>query len=191
LTNLLTAMRWTLADLVLFPDDNRRYEIIDGALHISGPPRCEHSWAADGCVAALHVWDPNQQRGFASSRLQVIFTQSDAVIPDVVWVSRERFPLVWSQEDGHLHAAPDLVIEVLSPGTKNQQRDRDTKLKLYSVWGVAEYWIVDWQAERVMVYRRQDARLQLAATLQPGDSLTSPMLPGFALPVARLFVRHP
>ncbi len=87
--------------------------------------------------------------------------------------------------------APDLVIEVLSPGAKNEHRDRVAKLKLYSVWGVTEYWIVDWRAQQVAVYRRNDARLQLDATLQPGDTLTSPMLPGFALPVARLFFRHP
>ncbi len=88
---------------------------------------------------------------------------------------------------GHLTVAPELMIEVLSAGERNEQRDKKAKFKLYSLRGVREYWIVSWQQKTVEVYRRQETRLQLVATLLLEDTLTSPLLPEFELPVARIF----
>ncbi len=93
--------------------------------------------------------------------------------------------------NGKLYAAPELVIEVLSPDSKNIARDRLAKLGLYSRWGVDEYWIADWRQHRVEIYRQQGGQLALIATLVPGDTLTSPLLPGFSLPLDRLFVGIP
>ena len=90
--------------------------------------------------------------------------------------------------DGHLYAAPDLAIEVLSSGKANEDRDREVKLTLYSRRGVREYWIIDRFTRTIAVYRRTAAAaLELAATLTDRDTLTSPLLPGFALPVAQVF----
>jgi Uma2 family endonuclease len=93
--------------------------------------------------------------------------------------------------DGKLHAAPELVIEVLSPGAVNERRDREAKLKLYGRRGVNEYWIVDWMSRHVEVHRREAGPLALVATLAPPDALTSPLLPGFVCPVADLFFARP
>lgn len=108
----------------------------------------------------------------------VIFSQADSVIPDVVWVSRERLAQI-EDEAGHLTGAPKLVVEVLSPGKQNEFRDKEAKLKLYSVPGVREYWIVDRFTQKVEVYRREKAQLVLVATLLGNDEITSPLLPGF------------
>lgn len=70
------------------------------------------------------------------------------------------------------------MVEVLSSGGKNEQRDKTVKLKLYSLYGVQEYWIVNWRLKEIKVYRREDARLQKVATLLMADMLTSPLLPG-------------
>lgn len=78
-------------------------------------------------------------------------------------------------------------MEVLSAGSKNEQRDREVKLRLYSLYGVQEYWIANWRLKALEVYRRQDAQLKLMATLTVGDRLTSPMLPGFECAIASLF----
>jgi len=74
---------------------------------------------------------------------------------------------------------------VLSPG--EERRDRELKLKLYSVQGVREYWICDRQQRKVEVYRRENAVLKLAATFFNEDNLTSPLLPGFSCPIERFF----
>jgi Uma2 family endonuclease len=89
---------------------------------------------------------------------------------------------------GHLHSAPELVIEVLSPGASNEFRDRQAKLKLYSRRGVHEYWILDPMLRQIEIYRRKRARLILDTTLYSDDILESPLLPGFSLAVRKLFL---
>jgi Uma2 family endonuclease len=183
------AIRWTTADLELFPDDTRRYEIIDGELFVSKAPRNEHQAICMQLSLALGNWNAARSAGRVLATPGLIFDESDSVIPDLVWLSRERFRIA-NREDGHLHHAPELVVEVLSPGAQNERRDRDVKLKLYSVEGVQEYWIVDGGAQSVSVFRRQDAALRLAATLRVQDELTSPLLPGLRMPLASVFERN-
>jgi Uma2 family endonuclease len=108
------------------------------------------------------------------------------VIPDVVWISKARLQTALGA-GGHLCQAPELVIEVLSPGSQNARRDRETKLKLYSRRGVDEYWIMDWQTRRIEVFRREDGQLQLVCTLYEGDTLQTPLLVGFSASVATFF----
>ncbi len=84
-------------------------------------------------------------------------------------------------------AAPELVIEVVSPGRENERRDRELKLALYARRDAAEYWIVDWRRRTVDVYRRDAGRLVLVSTLADGDTLTSPLLPGFSCPLIDLW----
>jgi Uma2 family endonuclease len=103
-----------------------------------------------------------------------------------VWVSHDRFSAA-VRDDGHLWGPPELVVEVLSPGAANERRDRQVKLGLYSRMGVDEYWLLDWRVRQVQVYCRQGEKLVLAATLGPSDTLDSPVLPGFAVEVSRLF----
>jgi Uma2 family endonuclease len=108
------------------------------------------------------------------------------VAPDLVWVSKERVATIIAA-DGKMHESPDLVIEILSPGKANQERDREKKLALYSRYGVREYWIVDWRAITVEVYRHEQDELHLVQTLHSGDELTSPLLHGFSCPIDRFF----
>jgi Uma2 family endonuclease len=116
----------------------------------------------------------------------VLFSETDDVVPDVAWISNERFSVLLDKA-GHLTGAPDLVVEVLSPGAKNEQRDRQVKLKLYERQGVREYWIVDWRVQQVEVYRRDRGLLQLVTTLLADDEISSPLLPGFNCPITRFF----
>ena len=104
----------------------------------------------------------------------------------MVWISNERLEQILD-EAGHLRGAPELVVEVLSPGEENEKRDRQSKLKLYSVQGVREYWIFDRQHQKVEVYRRENGILKLAMTLFKEDDLTSPLLPEFRVPVVVFF----
>ncbi len=100
--------------------------------------------------------------------------------------SKERLARLLDAAE-HLTGAPELVVEVLSPGEQNIQRDRQLKLKLYSQQGVQEYWIVDKDLRQVQVYRRDNAVLTLALTLQETDAPTSPLLPAFSHPLTRIF----
>lgn len=180
------ALRWTSADLEVMPDNGKRYEIIDGELYVSKSPTYHHQFACGQVYTNLNVWSRKTGLGEASFGTGIIFADDDDVIPDVVWTSRARLNKVLGS-DGHFHAAPDLVVEVLSPGSANEKRDRETKLKLYSRRGVIEYWIVNWMLGEIAVYRRKGKALKLQATLRSSDTLTSPLLPGFKCEVKSIF----
>ncbi len=177
---------WTTADLELFPDNGNRYEIIDGDLFVTKAPHWGHQEVAGNAYTALKNWSRQTGLGKTVPAPGIIFTDADNVIPDVVWVSNERLAKILDNS-GHLNAAPELVVEVMSPGKENEKRDRQSKLKLYSAQGVREYWIFDWKEEKIEVYRREDGTLKLAKTLFKEDHLTSPLLPGFNVLVGELF----
>ncbi len=181
-------LRWTTRDLTALPDDGgwKRYEIIDGGLFVTRAPHIRHQDAGGNIHVELALWSRQTQLGKSFQTPGVILTPTDAVIPDVVWISRERLAS-GVDEAGHLTVAPELVVEVLSPGELNEQRDREVKLKLYSLHGVQDYWIVSWQLKTVEIYRRREAQLVLVATLLEADSLTSPLLPGFCVTVGQMF----
>jgi Uma2 family endonuclease len=182
------SLRWTIRDLDAMPDDGgwKRYEIIDGELFVTRAPHIRHQGAAGKLHVRLENWSEMTGRGSAFQMPGVVFTPTDAVIPDVVWISRERLAN-GIDEAGHLTVAPELMVEILSPGKLNEQRDKEVKLKLYSLHGVQEYWIVNWQLKTLEVYRRSDAQLQLVATLLAEDTLSSPLLPRFSTPIAEIF----
>jgi len=182
-----TRLRYTTADLEGLPDiDGVRYEIIDGELYVSKSPDWHHQLACTRISIELGVWDRQTKSGFTLYAPGVIFAEDDNVVPDVIWISRERLAAV-ADEHGYLRAAPELVVEVLSPGASNERRDRELKLKLYSRQGVHEYWLIDWQARMVQIYRRQRAALRLIATLDGADTITTPLLPSFSCPLATLW----
>lgn len=184
--------RWTIDELELLPDawDDTRYEIIDGELYVSHQPHAYHQLTGSRIVFELGAWDARTGLGMAIHAPGVIFARDEAVAPDVIWVSQSRLPAILGA-DGKFHAAPDLVVEILSPGTANEERDRGLKLGVYSRRGVREYWIVSWQERTIEVYRRQELGLRLAATLVAEDTLESPILPGFSLPLRKLFADIP
>jgi Uma2 family endonuclease len=181
-----TSIRWTSADLEGFPDDGKRYEIIDGALYVSKQPNWNHQIVCLAIGALLFDWSGKTGLGFPNGAPGLIFADDDDVAPDIVWISRKRLTEALD-EAGHLRAPPELVVEVLSPGSANERRDLETKLKLYSRRGVDEYWIADWRDRSIRVYRRDGDRLQLTVTLGSKDALGSPLLPGFERPVADVF----
>jgi Uma2 family endonuclease len=183
------SLRWTTRDLEAMPDDGgwKRYEIIDGELFVTRAPHIRHQDAGGNIYFELGRWSRQTQLGKPFQTPSIIFTPTNAVIPDLVWISRGSLANGTDQA-GHLTVAPEIVIEVLSPGELNEQRDKEVKLKLYSLHGVQEYWIVNWQLKTLEIYRRIEAQLQLVATLLDGDTLTSPLLPEFSVPIAQIFL---
>lgn len=179
---------WTIHDLDAMPDDGgwKRYEIIDGELFVTRAPHIRHQGTATKINTRLEVWSEQTGLGNSFQAPGVIFTEANAVIPDVVWASKECIA-TGLDDAGHFITAPELMVEVLSAGETNQARDKKFKLKLYSLHGVQEYWIVNWRLKELEVYRRKDAILQKVATLQMPDTLTSPLLPGFECAIANLF----
>jgi Uma2 family endonuclease len=188
---MLTEYRWTTADIEVMPEiQGGRYEIIDGELFMSTQPHYHHQLTCSNVTSLLREWSIKTRLGQAVAAPSIIFADDDNVAPDVIWCSNERLKQAL-REDGKLHLAPELVIEVVSPGSTNELRDRQAKLKLYSRRGVEEYWILDWMFGCAEIYRRKNKQLRLAETLTKQDAVTSPLLPGFACRLADFFEYPP
>jgi Uma2 family endonuclease len=182
----METLHWTSQDLELLPDDGKRYEIVDGELYVSKQPHWEHQFVSGQIFALLQAWSAQTQMGMANLAPGLIFGDDEDVAPDVVWISAQRL-LTALQTDGKLHSTPELVVEILSPGSTNERRDREVKRKLYSRRGAEEYWIVNWQERRLEIYRREKAVLTLNRILHENDVLQSPLLPGFSCRVRQIF----
>jgi|SRR5690242_9060139 len=181
-----TTKRWTSADLERLPDDGTRYEIIDGELFMSKSPHVFHLRVCSELHKVLSIWNDIANSGEVFEGAGLIFAPDDDVIPDLIWISNERIKTAL-RADGHIYDAAELVIEVLSPGSANERRDRVAKLDLYSRRGVDEYWIVSWPTRSIDIFRRVGYKLTLTATLRDDDVIESPLLTQFSCPVADIF----
>jgi Uma2 family endonuclease len=177
----------TNSDIEAMPDDGNRYELIDGELFVSTAPSVLHQRCLMRLALALARYFEEHPIGEVLPGPGVIFDDYNGVIPDLIYCSFEREAEVLAGGD-RFCGAPELVIEILSPGSSNEKRDRTTKRQLYSKRGVSEYWIVDPAGKAIEVYcssRRH--RLELVATLRGKEELTTPLLPGFGHRVSRVF----
>ena len=186
ISDLEARIRWTSADLDLLPKNNKRYEIIDGELYVTRAPHNKHQDTCGNFYYELKVWSKATGLGYAVIGAGLIFGENDDVIPDVIWMSKEKYTAL-IDDTGHFRGAPEIAIEVLSAGTENEKRDRELKLKLYSSRGILEYWIADWRSQQMQIYRRENGILKLAVTLFVSDVLTSPLLPEFSCPLSQIF----
>lgn len=182
-----TGVRWTTRDLEVMPQNEwTTYEIIDGELFVTRSPHRRHQQVGGEIYSALSAWSKRSGLGEAIIAPGVILSDANNVIPDVVWVTKERLAVI-EDEAGHLTSLPELIIEVLSPGSQNISRDREAKLKLYSVQSAQEYWIADRFSKQLAVYRRENAQLVLISTLVTEDTLTSSLLPDFSCSLSQFF----
>jgi Uma2 family endonuclease len=184
-----TLPKLTSADLELLPEDGKLYELIEGELYVSRQPSWDHRYTCGRLFRFLDEWNEETGLGVVNNAPGLIFAEDDDVAPDLVWISQTKLATSLGQ-DRKLHSAPELVVEVLSPGLSNQQRDRQAKLKLYSRRGVQEYWIVNGREQELEVYRHDGTSLLLWATLGRDDLLESSLLPGFSCRVSKLFFQN-
>ena len=177
----------TNADLegLPLPDDGKRYELIEGELYVSTAPDLIHQRAAGRIYLAFAKYLEQQPIGEILLGPGVILSDYDGVIPDLVYLSNERRDQIAT--GARIYGAPNLVVEILSRGKQNMERDRKQKLKLYAKFGVEEYWIVDTRDRAVEVYSREAETLKLFTTFVSDETITSPLLPGFVPAVKSFF----
>src|SRR6185369_3393027 len=175
----------TVADLDACPEDNNRYELIEGELFVSRAPGIPHQLVIQKLQIAFAKYLEANPIGVIVPGTGAIFSDHDAVIPDLAFVRNERWDQVVTGEK--FTGALDLVIEVTSPGAENRRRDQLVKRQLYGKYGVAEYWVVDSDHHQIEVYRLQNQRLESAGSFKNSDELETPLMPGFKLAVTAIF----
>jgi Uma2 family endonuclease len=166
-------------DYCAIPSDGKRYELLDGQVHVTPAPSPLHQRLVGELFVILRVHFSHPAEVFVSL-IDVILTPHDVVQPDLVVVADQ------SQVSSRgIEGAPLLVIEILSPTTTVY--DRTTKAQRYAALGIPHYWIVDPEARAIECFRRHEATYQLVASFGPGDTLTHPDFPGLRLDLAPLW----
>jgi Uma2 family endonuclease len=179
------AQRMTADEFLRLPDtdDLRSAELVEGEL-IVDPPRARHQLVAGEIMYALMTWSRSDEgRGTVWHNLGVQLDERNVYQPDVLWYSENAGPDVHSPPPAPV---PQLAIEVRSPST--WRYDIGAKKAAYEREGLQELWLVDTDAKIVLVFRRSAARVSaFDVALEIDDTLTSPQLDGFELPLAELF----
>ena len=179
--------RLTYDDFLLFPDDGRRHELIDGEHYVTPSPNTRHQRLVGRLflVLANHVEQHPACGEVFVAPFDIVFTPFDVVEPDLLFVAGDQSDIVTEK---HVRGAPALVVEILSPGTRRV--DEKIKYRLFERTGVREYWLVDPELDLVKVFRRaSDGSFPRVAELsaETADTLATPLLPAFSLALAAFF----
>ncbi|MFL6194678.1 MAG: Uma2 family endonuclease [Thermoanaerobaculia bacterium] len=175
----------TYEDYLLIPEDGRRHEIIDGEHYVTAAPFVPHQDLVVELTFRLRGFLKAHRIGrLLIAPTDVLLSPHDIVQPDLLFISNQRASIAGLK---NIQGAPDLAIEILS---KNSARlDKILKLKAYELWGVQEYWMFDPGRKGVQPWVRTGESFEAGPFLSAatGGVLTTPLLPGFELPLAELF----
>ena len=184
------SVRLTYRDILALPDDLLRHELIDGEHIVSPAPSIRHQRILRNLTVALaHYLAAHPLGEVLFAPLDVLFSEHDMVEPDLIYISEDRKRRQLNEQ--RLVGPPDLAVEVLSPSTR--RLDETRKLRLYERFGVSEYWLIDPDEETLRIHRLVKERLVLAILLTraaAGDDardLSTPLLPGLAIPLGAIF----
>ena len=176
-----TTKRWTYADYCRIPPDRNRHEIIDGVHYVNPAPTPPHQTVSRRLqyelMTAIEL--PGLGEVF-DAPIDVHLGRGALVQPDLVVVLRRNLRIIG---DKKLTGAPDLLIEIRSPGTA--RFDRRTKLPRYARAGVREVWLVDPEAGLVEQFATVDRRCVLVGTHDERVRLR--VLPRVAIALGRVF----
>jgi Uma2 family endonuclease len=177
----------TYADFLLFPDDGKRHELIDGVHYVTPSPNLGHQELLGRLYLAIGNFLATRRRlgRVFLSPLDVVMSEYDVVEPDLLFVAGDQQGILTK---ANVQGPPALVVEILSPSTR--RRDEGIKKRLFDQKGVREYWLVDPKNCRVSICRRaEDGSFPVVSTLSAAadEYVETPLLPGLELSISELF----
>ena len=175
----------TYEDYILFPDDGKRHEIIDGELFVTAAPFVRHQKLVVRFTLRVGGFIEERQLGhFLVAPTDVVLSPHHVLQPDLLFVSNEREPIL---REKNVQGAPDLVIEILSEATR--RLDTVVKRQTYERFGVREYWLVDPHRQSVEVWTLTAEGYGRGVVLraEEGAVLTTTLLPGLEISLAEIF----
>lgn len=177
---------WTYEEYAALPDDGKRYEIVDGVLYMPPSPSGPHQDAAFEIAVYLRARIKLASLGLVRmAPFDVVLSPRDTVQPDVFVILNETRAKI-TVEKSYIIGAPDLVVEIASPGTAT--RDRNKKYHAYARAGVREYWIADPDAHTVEVLVLEAGEYQSLGVYHGKEILPSQVVPDFDVQVEKFFM---
>ena len=170
-------------DLVSMPDDGRRYEIHGGELVVVPSPLPRHQMAVQSIFLLLHGHARDTGGTALIAPLDIVLDEFDVVQPDIVFFRAERRHLV--QPDAVTRHPPDIAVEVLSPSTAAVDRGR--KMRMFAIYGMPEYWIVDPVRKQIEVHALENGAYRQAQAAAVDDVVRSVLLPNLTFAAASVF----
>lgn len=179
--------RYTYQEFAALPDDGERRELVYGELLVTLSPTGNHQTIVTNGLILFRSALEQPAEGLVLPDIDVVLSADRAVRPDIVVLTATH---IERYRKTHIAGAPDLVVEVLSPGA--EQHDRVRKWGWYEEFGVLEYWIAAQTSQTVEIHRRLDsARFADSIVLADDDRLETPLIPRLKATVADLYVGLP
>lgn len=176
----------TVADFAVLPTSlptgEVRYELDDGKVVVMAPPGYDHARRQLKIVHYLLIDGEERGHGVACAEVGIVLRRNpDRVVgADAAFILTASLP-VRSSTEGYLETIPELVVEVRS---KNDTRpELASKREEYFDAGVKLVWIIDSNSSTVTAHERGQPDRVFSET----ETLTCPLIPGFAVPVSKLF----
>ena len=177
-----TNIRFTYEDYLQTPED-KRYELIEGDLLMVPSPNTYHQEVSRNLEFILWSFIRQNDLGHIfDAPMDVVLMGEDVVQPDILFISKERSSII---KVSNIDGAPDLVIEITSPSSR--ERDRTIKRKLYARSGVTEYWLIDSEARTVEVMSATDTGFETVRVYHSKETLESPLLKGLSMQLNEVF----
>ncbi len=174
----------TFDEFVELPEElHKKAELFNGVVHVSSPS-WHHQRVGRKLMGALDLWVTQEAgQGEVMYDYLVRIDERSGYKPDVAWYRPEDCP---PPGGGYPVGPPTIVVEVLSPSTR--LTDLLRKPMGYAAIGVHEVWLVDVDEQQVVILNDPEGFGYNGFVEVPADgAITSPLLPGFSLPVADVF----
>ncbi|MCP4251397.1 MAG: Uma2 family endonuclease [bacterium] len=177
-------IRLNYTDYCALPDDGKRYQILDGVLHVSPSPRTIHQRVVFRLGRMLAGYAESHDLGeILIAPMDVLLGDEDIVQPDVIFISRANAAII---TEDNIKGVPDLLIEVLSP-TRPELDTRD-KRQVYARCGVPFYWLVDPVARTLTELELVDEDYGTVVVCQAGDTFSPRLWPDLSIDLNKLWM---
>lgn len=173
--------KFDYSDLLDTPDDRMRYELVRGEFLVTPSPSPMHQRVSKRLQRQLEAYFEQRALGEVfSAPIDLILNEQDVFVPDIVVVTN---PAHISKRG--IESAPALVVEILSPSTRKQ--DREVKGTRYAELGVEHYWIVDPERRRLECHGLAGGSFRLLVEAQGDSTLEHPSWDGLVVDLAALW----
>jgi Uma2 family endonuclease len=160
------------------------YELLNGILVRRTAPSVTHQRISRKILRFLDTFINEKKLGEVfTAPIDVYFDGKNGVQPDLVFIKTDRLFII--ENEDYINGAPDLVVEVISPGSI--RRDRVEKKDLYEQYAVKEFWLIDPQNKTVEIYTMENNAYRLHEFQEQTGKITSLVLEGFEIDAKDIF----